>query len=113
MQKAFRSLGYVVAVFLIVAAGAETMETAPPPPQPEVTPLIEQTVRHLYECSDSYGGEMSRAIRTVKAMVTDERAFGQMQSDSSDEYPGFLWYAVGVAVVLSALASLGDARFWF
>jgi len=110
MLKAFKSLGYVVAFFLIVSAGAETMETAPPPPQPEDGPLIEQTLRHLYECSDSYGGEVSHAIRTMKAVVADERTFAQLQSDSSDEYPSFLWYAVGLAVVLSALAAYVSRR---
>jgi hypothetical protein len=110
MQKAFKFLGYVVAVFLIASAGAEAMETAPPLPQPEARPLVEQTLRHFYERSDSYGGEVSRAIRTMEIIVADERAFAQLQSDSSDEYPSFLWYAVGLAVVLSALAAYMSRR---
>ena len=110
MLKALKSLGYVVAVFLIVSAGAETMKAAPPPPLPEAGPLVEQTLRHLYACRDSYSGEVSRAIRTMKAVVADERAFDQLQSDPSDEYPSFLWYAVFVAVVLSALAAYLSRR---
>jgi hypothetical protein len=110
MQKAFKFLGYVVAVFLIVSAGAEMMEAAPPPPQPEAGPLVEQALRHLYACSDSYSGEVSRALRTMKAIVTEELAYDQLQTDSSDEYPSFLWYAVFVAVVLSALAAYMSRR---
>jgi hypothetical protein len=108
MQKAFKFLGYVVAVFLIASAGAEAMETAPPLPQPEAGPLIEQTLRHFYERSDSYGGEVSRAIRTMETVV--EPAFYRLQTDSPDEYPSFLWYAVVIAVVLSALAAYLSRR---
>lgn len=110
MLKALKSLGYVVAVFLIVSAGAETMETVPPPPQPEAGPLVEQTLRHLYACDDSNVDEVKRAIRTLKAIVAEERAFAQLQTDSSDEYPSFLWYAIFVAVVLSALAAYISRR---
>jgi hypothetical protein len=110
MLKAFKCLGYVVAVSLIVSAGAGTMEAAPPPPQPELKPLIEQTLRHFCEPSNSYGSEVSRAIRTMKTIVSDEPAFAHLQSDSTDEYPSFLWYAVLVAIVLSALAAYLSRR---
>jgi hypothetical protein len=110
MLKAVKALGYVVAIFLIVSAGVEAMETAPPPPQPEAGPLIGQTLRRLYECSNSYGGKVSRAIRTMEIIVADEPAFYQLQTDSSDEYPSFLWYAVLLAIVLSALAAYLSRR---
>jgi hypothetical protein len=46
----------------------------------------------------------------MKAIVAEELAYDQLQTDSSDEYPSFLWYAVFVAVVLSALAAYMSRR---
>jgi hypothetical protein len=105
MPKALKSLGYVVAVFLIASAGAAAMETAPPLPQPDARPLIEQTLRHFNDRSDWRGCELSRAIRTLTAIFAEDRVTAQLQTDSSDDYPSFLWYAVFIAVVLSAVAA--------
>lgn len=180
MAISSKTLGYVVAVFLIAFAGAQTIETPPPPPQPvptqqlEPTPQLEPMPRlepmpelpapmiqvepltnrmqdpgvggsggcsvthsceperphppeqHLDKCKEymrSHGypdtncDSRSIAPRAEGGTAGDytttaahEAASRQIQPDQSEDYPSFLWYAVGFAIFLSALAAFRSRK---